>query len=198
MHKMGPPGRVRHSSLITPTLLSQLLAKLLKSRNPDDLQEANKLIKSMVKEVSGGRAGGKRWVSAMLFILTLACQPWSMAVQGPPPLSTWLQDEARIQKVTRRMHTLEEVNNNAKLLHEMLLHCSREEASEADKELMKVGGPWASTIGHQAHAQPAPASCSVTGRRPSSWLGWAQGVSVVTCAPPRPLLHSLGPRARQC
>lgn len=34
-------------------LLSQLLAKLLKSKNPDDLQEANKLIKFMVKEVSG-------------------------------------------------------------------------------------------------------------------------------------------------
>lgn len=33
-------------------LLFQLLAKLLKSKNPDDLQEANKLIKSMVKEVS--------------------------------------------------------------------------------------------------------------------------------------------------
>lgn len=32
-------------------LLFQLLAKLLKSKNPDDLQEANKLIKSMVKEV---------------------------------------------------------------------------------------------------------------------------------------------------
>ncbi|KAK2112036.1 gamma adaptin ear containing, arf binding protein [Saguinus oedipus] len=32
---------------------SKLLAKLLKSKNPDDLQEANKLIKSMVKEVSG-------------------------------------------------------------------------------------------------------------------------------------------------
>ncbi|XP_055993864.1 ADP-ribosylation factor-binding protein GGA3 [Sorex fumeus] len=75
---------------------SKLLAKLLKSKNPDDLQEANKLIKSMVKE-----------------------------------------DEARIQKVTRRQHTLEEVNNNAKLLHEMLLHYSRDGSSEADKELMK-------------------------------------------------------------
>lgn len=32
-------------------LVFQLLAKLLKSKNPDDLQEANKLIKSMVKEV---------------------------------------------------------------------------------------------------------------------------------------------------
>lgn len=40
------------------TLLFQLLAKLLKSKNPDDLQEANKLIKSMVKEVSGPWALG--------------------------------------------------------------------------------------------------------------------------------------------
>ncbi|NWX55878.1 GGA3 protein, partial [Promerops cafer] len=75
---------------------SKLLAKLLKSKNPDDLQEANKLIKSMVKE-----------------------------------------DEARIQKVTKRMHTLEEVNNNVKLLNEMLLHYSKEDSSEADRELMK-------------------------------------------------------------
>ncbi|XP_048223163.1 ADP-ribosylation factor-binding protein GGA3 isoform X2 [Perognathus longimembris pacificus] len=75
---------------------SKLLAKLLKSKNPDDLQEANKLIKSMVKE-----------------------------------------DEARIQKVTKRMHTLEEVSNNVKLLHEMLLHYSHEHSSPADKELMK-------------------------------------------------------------
>ncbi|XP_075759808.1 ADP-ribosylation factor-binding protein GGA3 isoform X2 [Pelodiscus sinensis] len=75
---------------------SKLLAKLLKSKNPDDLQEANKLIKTMVKE-----------------------------------------DEARIQKVTKRMHTLEEVNNNVKLLNEMLVHYSKEDSSEADKELMK-------------------------------------------------------------
>ncbi|XP_044309499.1 ADP-ribosylation factor-binding protein GGA3 isoform X1 [Varanus komodoensis] len=75
---------------------SKLLAKLLKSKNPDDLQEANKLIKSMVKE-----------------------------------------DEARIQKVTKRLHTLEEVNNNVKLLNEMLVHYSKEDSSDADKELMK-------------------------------------------------------------
>lgn len=42
----GPPP------FIFDVLLFQLLAKLLKSKNPDDLQEANKLIKSMVKEVS--------------------------------------------------------------------------------------------------------------------------------------------------
>ncbi|KAH0629483.1 hypothetical protein JD844_011573 [Phrynosoma platyrhinos] len=47
------------------------------------------------------------------------------------------KDEARIQKVTKRMHTLEEVNNNVKLLNEMLVHYSKEDSSEADKELMK-------------------------------------------------------------
>uniref|UniRef100_A0A452TTA8 Golgi associated, gamma adaptin ear containing, ARF binding protein 3 n=1 Tax=Ursus maritimus TaxID=29073 RepID=A0A452TTA8_URSMA len=47
------------------------------------------------------------------------------------------KDEARIQKVTKRLHTLEEVNNNVKLLNEMLLHYSKEDSSEADKELMK-------------------------------------------------------------
>lgn len=55
------------------------------------------------------------------------------------PAPSWLrQDEARIQKVSRRLHTLEEVNNSAKLLHEMLLHYSRECSSEADRELMRV------------------------------------------------------------
>ncbi|XP_018417059.1 PREDICTED: ADP-ribosylation factor-binding protein GGA3 isoform X2 [Nanorana parkeri] len=75
---------------------SKLLARLLKSKNPDDLQEANKLIKSMVKE-----------------------------------------DEVRMQKVSKRVHTLEEVNNNVKLLQEMLTHYSKEESSEGDKELIK-------------------------------------------------------------
>lgn len=46
-----PGGCCRPSA--SDALLFQLLAKLLKSKNPDDLQEANKLIKSMVKEVGG-------------------------------------------------------------------------------------------------------------------------------------------------
>lgn len=37
------------------------------------------------------------------------------------------------------MHILEEVNNNVKLLNEMLVHYNKEDSSEADKELMKVG-----------------------------------------------------------
>ncbi|XP_010000954.1 PREDICTED: ADP-ribosylation factor-binding protein GGA3 [Chaetura pelagica] len=91
----SPPPRPKNT-VFDDEEKSKLLAKLLKSKNPDDLQEANKLIKSMVKE-----------------------------------------DEARIQKVTRRLHTLEEVNNNVKLLNEMLAHYSKEESSEADRELMK-------------------------------------------------------------
>ncbi|NXG58684.1 GGA3 protein, partial [Hemiprocne comata] len=91
----SPPPRPKNT-VFDDEEKSKLLAKLLKSKNPDDLQEANKLIKSMVKE-----------------------------------------DEARIQKVTKRMHTLEEVNNNVKLLNEMLAHYSKEESSEADRELMK-------------------------------------------------------------
>uniref|UniRef100_A0A286XRY8 Golgi associated, gamma adaptin ear containing, ARF binding protein 3 n=1 Tax=Cavia porcellus TaxID=10141 RepID=A0A286XRY8_CAVPO len=91
----SPPARPKNP-VFDDEEKSRLLSKLLKSKNPDDLQEANKLIKSMVKE-----------------------------------------DEARIQKVTKRVHTLEEVNNNVKLLHEMLLHYSQEHSSEADKELMK-------------------------------------------------------------
>ncbi|XP_041076902.1 ADP-ribosylation factor-binding protein GGA3-like isoform X2 [Polyodon spathula] len=75
---------------------SKLLAELLKSKNPEDLQEANRLIKNMVKE-----------------------------------------DEARMQKVTKRVNALEEVNNNVKLLNEMLTHFNREESSEADRELIK-------------------------------------------------------------
>lgn len=61
---------------------------------------------------------------------------WTSLVELSPCSS--LQDEARIQKVTKRLHTLEEVNNNVKLLSEMLLHYSKEDSSEADKELMKV------------------------------------------------------------
>nr|1YD8_G Chain G, Adp-ribosylation Factor Binding Protein Gga3 [Homo sapiens]1YD8_H Chain H, Adp-ribosylation Factor Binding Protein Gga3 [Homo sapiens] len=42
-----------------------------------------------------------------------------------------------IQKVTKRLHTLEEVNNNVRLLSEMLLHYSQEDSSDGDRELMK-------------------------------------------------------------
>ncbi|XP_053309488.1 ADP-ribosylation factor-binding protein GGA3 [Spea bombifrons] len=91
----SPPARPKNP-IFEDEERSKLLAKLLKSKNPDDLQEANKLIKSMVKE-----------------------------------------DEVRMQRVSKRIHTLEEVNNNVKLLQEMLTHYNKEESSEGDRELMK-------------------------------------------------------------
>ncbi len=43
-----------------------------------------------------------------------------------------------MQKMTKRSNTLEEVNNNVKLLSEMLSHYDRDRSSDADHELMKV------------------------------------------------------------
>ncbi|XP_075994899.1 ADP-ribosylation factor-binding protein GGA3 [Genypterus blacodes] len=75
--------------------MGKLLAELLRSKNPEDLQEANRLIKNMVKE-----------------------------------------DDARVQKVSKRIHTLEEVNINVKLLTEMLSHYNKD-SSDSDKEIIK-------------------------------------------------------------
>ncbi|XP_072339314.1 ADP-ribosylation factor-binding protein GGA3 isoform X1 [Scyliorhinus torazame] len=90
----SPPTRPKNA-VFEDNEKSKMLARLLKSKNPDDLQEANKLIKNMVKE-----------------------------------------DEARMQKITKRLSTLEEVNNNVRLLNEMLAHYSKEDSTEGDKELM--------------------------------------------------------------
>ncbi|XP_017277461.1 ADP-ribosylation factor-binding protein GGA3 [Kryptolebias marmoratus] len=76
--------------------INKLLAELLRSKNPEDLREANRLIKSMVKE-----------------------------------------DEARAQKVTKQVQTLEEVNNNVRLLTEMLSHYDKDSSSDSDKEIIK-------------------------------------------------------------
>ncbi|XP_011602198.2 ADP-ribosylation factor-binding protein GGA3 [Takifugu rubripes] len=76
--------------------MGKLLAELLRSKNQEDLQEANRLIKNMVKE-----------------------------------------DEARVHKVTKRLHTLEEVNINVKLLTEMLSHYDKDGSTDSDKEIIK-------------------------------------------------------------
>ncbi|KAJ3600753.1 hypothetical protein NHX12_031728 [Muraenolepis orangiensis] len=62
----SPPTRPKNPVFENEDM-GKLLAELLRSKNPEDLQEANRLIKSMVKE-----------------------------------------DDARVQKVTKRIHTLEE------------------------------------------------------------------------------------------
>lgn len=48
------------------------------------------------------------------------------------------QDEARVHKLTKRLHTLDEVNINVKLLTEMLSHYNKDGSTESDKEILKV------------------------------------------------------------
>uniref|UniRef100_A0A671Q0F1 ADP-ribosylation factor-binding protein GGA3-like n=1 Tax=Sinocyclocheilus anshuiensis TaxID=1608454 RepID=A0A671Q0F1_9TELE len=91
----SPPTRPKNPVFDNEDM-GKLLAELLRSKNPEDLQEANRLIKNMVKE-----------------------------------------DEARVQKMTKRSNTLEEVNNNVKLLSEMLSHYDGNRSSDADHELIK-------------------------------------------------------------
>nr|XP_061805597.1 ADP-ribosylation factor-binding protein GGA3-like [Nerophis lumbriciformis] len=91
----SPPTRPKHPVFDNEDM-GKLLAELLRSKNPEDLQEANRLIKNMVKE-----------------------------------------DEVRVQKVSKRNNTLEEVNINVKLLSEMLSHYDKDSSSESDKEIMK-------------------------------------------------------------
>ncbi|XP_061893278.1 ADP-ribosylation factor-binding protein GGA3 [Entelurus aequoreus] len=91
----SPPTRPKHPVFDNEDM-GKLLAELLRSKNPEDLQEANRLIKNMVKE-----------------------------------------DEVRVQKFTKRVSTLEEVNINVKLLSEMLSHYHKDRSSESDKEIIK-------------------------------------------------------------
>ncbi|XP_040013959.1 ADP-ribosylation factor-binding protein GGA3 isoform X2 [Xiphias gladius] len=91
----SPPTRPKHPVFDNEDM-GKLLAELLRSKNPEDLQEANRLIKNMVKE-----------------------------------------DEARVQKVTKRLHTLEEMNINVKLLTEMLSHYNKDSSTDSDKEIIK-------------------------------------------------------------
>ena len=77
---------------------SRQLAQLLKSKNPQDLEAANRLIKNMVR-----------------------------------------QDEIKIEKQSNRINELELVNNNIKLLNDMLLNFNRKSSTESERETIKVG-----------------------------------------------------------
>uniref|UniRef100_A0A3Q4AQF3 Uncharacterized protein n=1 Tax=Mola mola TaxID=94237 RepID=A0A3Q4AQF3_MOLML len=91
----SPPTRPKHPVFDNEDM-GKLLTELLRSKNPEDLQEANRLIKNMVKE-----------------------------------------DEARVHKFTKRIHTLDEVSINVKLLTEMLSHYNEDSSSDSDKEIIK-------------------------------------------------------------
>ncbi|KAJ7989748.1 hypothetical protein DPEC_G00307740 [Dallia pectoralis] len=91
----SPPTRPKNPVFDNEDM-GKLLAELLRSKNPEDLQEANRLIKNMVKE-----------------------------------------DDVRVQKVTKRIHTLEEVGINVKLLSEMLSHYDKDRSSQSDREIIQ-------------------------------------------------------------
>ncbi|XP_019615671.1 PREDICTED: ADP-ribosylation factor-binding protein GGA3-like isoform X1 [Branchiostoma belcheri] len=95
VYEPPPPPRPRNT-LFEDEDKAKLLDRLLKSKHPEDLQAANRLIKNMVKE-----------------------------------------DSDRMERVSRRMNQLEEVNNNVRLLNEMLAHYKPNEASDSEKEVMK-------------------------------------------------------------
>jgi hypothetical protein len=75
---------------------SKELARLLKSKNPQDLEAANRIIKNMVK-----------------------------------------QDEIQTERVSNRVIELEHINNNIKLLNDMLLNYNQGLATESEKETIK-------------------------------------------------------------
>lgn len=75
---------------------SRLLKRLLQSKNPEDLQQANKIIKGMVKE-----------------------------------------DERKMDALTKRHTELIMVNNNSKLLNEMLDHYDKGSSGVEEEELLK-------------------------------------------------------------
>ena len=76
--------------------ISQMLQKLLASKNPDDLRAANRLIREMVR-----------------------------------------RDDKRMQKLQKRLDELELVQNNVKLLSELLSHY-KPEAGEQERLLIDV------------------------------------------------------------
>lgn len=53
-------------------------------------------------------------------------------------LKFYFQDTERMDKVSRRINQLQEINNNIKLLNEMLAHYSKEVSSQSDRDMMKV------------------------------------------------------------
>ncbi len=77
---------------------SQMLQKLLASKNPDDLRAANRLIRQMVKK-----------------------------------------DDKRMQRLQKRLEELELIQNNIKLLSELLSHYNSQ-SGEHEKALIKVHG----------------------------------------------------------
>lgn len=96
LHINVAPRQKNGNSSIEDDEKAKQLARLLKSKNPQDLEMANKLIKSMVK-----------------------------------------QDEIKTEKISERINELEKINNNIKLLNEMLSEYDSNTAKSSEKETIK-------------------------------------------------------------
>uniref|UniRef100_A0A4W3IM87 Uncharacterized protein n=1 Tax=Callorhinchus milii TaxID=7868 RepID=A0A4W3IM87_CALMI len=92
---LPPPPPREESSLFDDEEKSKLLARLLKSSHPEDLQAANRLIKNVIKE-----------------------------------------EQEKTEKVTKRVHAIEEVNNTTRLLNDMLTLYSGHSLPESEHEVM--------------------------------------------------------------
>lgn len=100
---------------------SKQLARLLKSKNPQDLELANRLIKNMVKQVN---------LSELLMIL--------FKVRIHIFVCLLLKDEIKIEKKSARINDLEQINNNIKLLNDMLNIYDKTRVTPSEKETIKV------------------------------------------------------------
>lgn len=57
-----------------------------------------------------------------------------------------LQDQKRMEKISKRVNAIEEVNNNVRLLTEMVTSYSKGETTESNEDLMKVRKGHPSTL----------------------------------------------------
>lgn len=83
-------------------------------------------------------------------LLCLSRGSWCVGCPSTPPLQVAgeckdilahvlpLQDQKRMEKISKRVNAIEEVNNNVKLLTEMVTNYSKGETTESNEDLMKV------------------------------------------------------------
>lgn len=77
----------------------------------------------------------------------------TQALSGPLP--TPPQDQKRMEKISKRVSAIEEVNNNVKLLTEMVMnHSQGGAAARSGEDLMKVRPPPPSSRPPQGPRQP--------------------------------------------
>ena len=123
---------------------SQMLQKLLASKNPDDLRAANRLIREMVR-----------------------------------------RDDKRMQKLQKRLDELELVQNNVKLLSELLSHY-KPEAGEQERLLIDVSTEWVArefpTPETNSPPPPPPLKISVVYLENTYTAGtWRESMHICTC-----------------